>query len=111
MECGMTTAEIDALNEQAWDLCDNDARQALELSLVALQRAEQIGYFRGQACALRNSGVCRCSLLDYDAALAELLEALRMFREMGDPAGEAIVLNSIGKIHFRLNSYPDALDC
>lgn len=107
----MTPAEIDSLNDQIWDLLDNDARRALELCPTARQAAEAAGYTRGLAYALRNSGECHTLLLDYPGAMADLLEALRLFREIQDALGEGTVLNAIGKVYFRLNDYPPSLDC
>jgi diguanylate cyclase (GGDEF)-like protein len=106
----MTLGEIDALNAEIWQTCSNDVRQALQSSLTIRQKAEEIGYVRGLACALRNLGECHWILLDYAAALPNLLEALRLFRELEDASEEANVLNALGRIHFRLNDYPAALD-
>lgn len=106
----MTTTEIDQLNTYTWEMVDRDARQALDCSRTAREEAEKLGYRRGLASALRNSGECHWVLLDFVSALRDFFEALPLVRELDDTPAEANLLNSIGKIHFRLNDYPAALD-
>lgn len=104
----MSIPEIDALNERAWDLRENDAQQALALSQQARQAAEESQYPHGQAQALLCSGACRWMLADM-GGMADLFEALRLFRQVGYQVGEGLALNWIGNLYFRSNEYETSL--
>ncbi|HEU4557784.1 MAG TPA: diguanylate cyclase [Longimicrobium sp.] len=102
-------AAIDALNRRTWDLRLSDPAEALRAAGEARAAAQAIGYARGEAYALRNVGGCRCLLLQYDAALAELEEAAHLFGGLDDAAGSASTLNWIGNVHWRRSDYVAAL--
>lgn len=96
-----TPDEIDALNAQAWELRNSNPQEGMPLAVRAREEARAAGYVRGEALALRSAGACRCMLEDYDAALAELEAARRLFEGLGDRSGKATSLNWIGKVHLR----------
>ena len=45
----------------------------------------------------------------YDEALAACLEALKIFRDLGDLSGEAAVLGNIGTVHYAKGRYAEAV--
>ncbi|HEX8242036.1 MAG TPA: hypothetical protein VF541_01025, partial [Longimicrobium sp.] len=102
-------AAVDALNERAWTLRISNPREGVRLAAEARAAARAIVYARGEAVALRNSGACRCVLLDHEAALADLADARERFEALGDPVGRASALNWAGNVHWRRSDFPAAL--
>ncbi|MFL5539540.1 MAG: diguanylate cyclase [Longimicrobiaceae bacterium] len=102
-------AAVDALNRRAWELRYPDPAEGLRIAVQARAAADAAGYARGRAYALLASGACRCRLLEYDDALAELEEAGRMFEESGNVEGKANTLIWIGSVHWRRSDHPAAL--
>ncbi len=102
-------ARIDALNERAWETRHTDPTSALWFARQALELANRAGYRVGAAYALRNSGACRCLLLDFELALADLGRAMEIFGEIGEPAGSASALNWTGNVHHRRSDFPASL--
>ncbi|HEU4557785.1 MAG TPA: diguanylate cyclase [Longimicrobium sp.] len=102
-------AAIDALNERAWETRFSDAAEAARIAGQAREAARAAGYARGEAYALRNSGGCRCMLLQHDAALADLEAAARIFEELNDPVGRASALSWTGNVHWRRSQFSAAL--
>jgi diguanylate cyclase (GGDEF)-like protein len=92
---------VDALNERAWTLRTSDPRDGVRLAVEARLAARAIGYLRGEAYALRNSGACRCLLQEHDAAVADLKAARELFDTLRDRVGRASTLNWIGNVHLR----------
>jgi diguanylate cyclase (GGDEF)-like protein len=101
-------AAVDALNERAWGLRVSDAQEGLRLAERARVAARAVGYARGEAYALRNSGGCRCVLLEHEAALADLDRAGRIFDELGHPPGKASTLYWCGNVYWRRAEYASA---
>ncbi|HET7462186.1 MAG TPA: diguanylate cyclase, partial [Longimicrobium sp.] len=102
-------AEIDELNRRAWTLRTHDPAEGVRLAEQAVAAARALAYTRGEAYALRNAAACRCVLLQHDAAMANLTDAMRMFGELGDIAGQASALSWTGNVHWRRAEYPLAL--
>jgi diguanylate cyclase (GGDEF)-like protein len=103
------TAAVDALNQRAWELRVSNPQEGVEVAERAGAAARAAGYPRGEAYALRNSGGCRCMLLQHDAALAELAQAEALFTALGDSSGRASALNWSGNVNWRRGSYPAAV--
>jgi diguanylate cyclase (GGDEF)-like protein len=102
-------AAVDALNERAWALRVKDPQEGIRLAERARAAAKAGAYARGEAYALRNSGGCRCMVLEHEAALADLGEAEGIFTALGDQAGRASVLNWSGNVSWRRGDYPAAV--
>jgi two-component system, NtrC family, sensor kinase len=101
---------IDLLNSLGWDLrVDEDWHRVLELAQQARQLSEVCGYQRGIAGSLRNTAFAHYLLADLEAAIAESLESLRLFREIGDRKGEAQARAIVGFVYWTLGNYDQAL--
>jgi diguanylate cyclase (GGDEF)-like protein len=105
-----TTAQVDAINELAWEAKYADARRALDLSRRSYRLAENLLYMKGMAYALRASAACHWLFASYDAALSDALEALRIFEETKDDFGRAHAMNIVGNVHERLGNHSIALE-
>ena len=106
----MTRERIDLLNSLGWELrVDEDWHRVLELAQQARQLSEACGYQRGIAGSLRNTAFAHYLLADLEAAIAESLESLRLFLEIGDRRGEAQARAIIGFVYWTLGNYDQAL--
>ncbi|HEX5725029.1 MAG TPA: diguanylate cyclase [Longimicrobiaceae bacterium] len=103
-------ARVDALNERAWALRSSDHAAMLARAREACALAEEAGYARGLAGALRNRGAAHCLRHEHDDALRDLERAAALFDRLRDPVGKAGALNWIGGVHWRRADYAAALD-
>jgi len=102
--------QVEALNNQAWDLRAADTQQAIALSEQARAAAERCNYRRGLARSLFISGHCHYRIADYELARSRSLVALALFETLGDHEGRADALNTIGNVHSSLGDHHSALD-
>ncbi len=105
-----TTDQIDALNELSWEHKYADAKRALDLSRRAYQLSEERLYVKGMAYALRAGAACHWLFANYDEALSDALESLRLYEGMGDDFGRAHAMNIVGNVHERLGNHSIALE-
>jgi DNA-binding SARP family transcriptional activator/tetratricopeptide (TPR) repeat protein len=76
---------------------------------IALAAARRLDDQLAQAHAHHLLGQAQSWLEDYDAAEPNARQSLDMFRDLGDRAGEAAVLNGLAVMLERQGRYPDAL--
>jgi diguanylate cyclase (GGDEF)-like protein len=105
-----TTEHIDALNELSWESRYADAKRALDLSRRAYHLSEERLYVKGMAYALRSAAACHWLFANYDDALSDALEALRLYEQAGDELGRADAMNIVGNVHERLGNHSIALE-
>lgn len=103
--------QIDALNEEGWAIRRSDTKRALELTLQARRLAEAHSYDRGLAYSLRSSSVCYQLIGNYQAGLADALEATNLFERLEDKAGVASALTRLGCNYDALGEHSKAIDC
>ncbi len=103
-------AQIDRLNEQAWLVRVSDSQQSMTLSGEALSFAEQAGYDKGKAEALRTHGFCHIRLSRHQEALEFLNPALALFQKTGHRNGESDVYEYFGIIKRSLGDYGASLE-
>lgn len=104
------TAEIDALNQQAWDLRGSDTSQAMTLAKQARDAATQCDYQRGLAHSLHTLGHCYLRIGDYKAARRETSAAQVLFAQLDDHEGQANTLNTSGNIYSSLGEHHTAYE-
>lgn len=104
---------VDALNQRAYQLRHQDARQALQLCRQAQAVALQADYQRGLAWSLLRLGVCQLilGLTGGDDPLATLQQGLGLMRSLGDRRGEVEALNLLGNLFRDRQAFDHALDC
>jgi signal transduction histidine kinase len=111
--------QIAVLNQQAWELSDTDARQALALSTAAYDLASAPGPVtppdqEGIAYSLRTQGYLNMRLGDYPLGLSQLTRALAIFEALdctdGIFDGLADVYDGLAGIYAQIGSYPEALE-
>ena len=101
---------IDDLNERSWAEKYTDARKSLFMAKSALELAEEDGYKKGEAYALRNIAACHWILAEYEEGSRTAQDALRLFEELHDSYGLAHVLNLLGNICDKTGKHAEALD-
>lgn len=106
---GDARAAVDALIAVATASRFGDPAQGLRAAQEARAAAEAAGYREGVAWALRQAGMCRCLLTEWDAALDDLHAAAERFAELGDSVGRAGALSWSGNVRWRRSDYPAAL--
>jgi len=105
-----TRERVDLLNSLGWELrVDENWHRVLELAEQARQLSEACGYQRGIAGSLRNTAFAHYLLADLATSIAEALESLRLFLEIGDRGGEAQARAVIGFVYWTLGNYDQAL--
>jgi DNA-binding SARP family transcriptional activator/tetratricopeptide (TPR) repeat protein len=97
-----------------WTLSGFFSRRAWRREYVASQQTALAAAVRlddqlGQAHAHHLLGHAQAQLDDYEAAEPNVRQALDMFRDLGDRAGEAAVLNGLAIMLERQERYPEAL--
>ncbi|NJR63588.1 MAG: CHAT domain-containing protein [Cyanobacteria bacterium CRU_2_1] len=65
---------------------------------------------QAEADRLLQQGVQQLQTAQFPAALQSFEQALALYREMGDRAGEGVSLNGIGFVYDSLGQYPQALE-
>ncbi len=102
--------KIDILNEIAWEVQRKDPVKALKLCTEAKALSENLRYEKGLAYAIRNMGVCNTWQSKLEPALSCSLEALEMFKTLGDKLAEAQSYISLGTIYYYLGEYEKSLE-
>lgn len=74
------------------------------------QNADNATNRQDQANRLLDEGVDKYNRSEWQAALTTWQQALEIFRELGDRAGEAITLGNIGIVYQASGNYPEALN-
>ena len=90
---------IDLLIEMALEERNLDVDAAFAMSDQIIERANKIGYRKGQGRGLNLQGWCYWQQGNYDAGLDTLKEARTTAREIKDKPLEARVLNNFGYIY------------
>ncbi|MCP4902090.1 MAG: GGDEF domain-containing protein [bacterium] len=90
------------LSKSYWAVSADDALQHAERAKVL---AAGIDYARGEADAWRNIGIAYWYMSDYEASSGAVLEARKIYDEIGDARGVAASLSTMGTIQMQLENY------
>jgi len=104
------TLKVNALNDLSWELRNSDPTLARDYATQAFTLAENIGYEKGAAWALRNQGVMSYFLSDHDRALELYKEADVRMERIGDKAGAARIKNNIAILYDIRGEFENALN-
>lgn len=103
------TVRVNLLNQIGFEYWIVDPVKSDEYGSQALALAQQLEYDRGQAFAYRVIGVANWTRGNYEVGLIELLKALNLYKDIGDPLGEANSNLNIGLIYSDQLNYSRAL--
>jgi serine phosphatase RsbU (regulator of sigma subunit) len=102
-------AQVDPINNKAWELNRKDPKGALELAEKAHALSADTGYKKGMAYALRTIGACSIWLSKNEEAFAYSFDAIALLKELEDKKEEAQVNYNIGTNFYYLADYDSAL--
>ena len=106
----MSTKQIDALNETAWEIGLREPERSRGLAIEALDLSKKLRYARGEALAIRTIGYWHLLAGEFEPAHRLSRDALSKLRAVGDSSGQASALNSLGFIYARLGDFDKALE-
>jgi serine phosphatase RsbU (regulator of sigma subunit) len=103
------TIRIEVLSKLASEYRYNEPDKASEYALEGLERAEAIGYRKGQAKAMHVLGMINMNTADYDKALEYNLRSLKISEELNNKNDISTSNNNIGMIYWSQGNYDKAL--
>lgn len=102
--------KIDALNEQAWALKDQDPERSRDLCDQVQRLALTVSYEEGLASSRLLLSILEWDHSNYQDALSLAFEAETLFKKNGNLRRQASALSHLAGIHFFLGEYSRALD-
>lgn len=103
---GRTPEAVDWLNDTLKAFHRTDLNTLEYYAKLAINLSEELNYVKGKAQALGYLGISYWGRDRHEEAMAQYLEALKLFREIGDRAREARLLVNIGNTYDELG-HPD----
>ena len=103
--------KIDELTELAWESRKSDLRNSFEIALKCYENSSNQDYRKGIAASSKVLGYCYWRFSDYPASLKKSVEAIDVYRAIGDKKGEADTLNSIGAVYMFQQEHEKRLEC
>ncbi len=100
---------VDILNQKSWELRNYNPIQARNLAQMAHKLAAPLEYVMGMAESLKNLGVSKCLLGEFQSALSDAQKAIGYYKQVDFEKGQVSVFNLLGVIYARLNKYSVAL--
>ncbi len=85
----MSTKQIDALNETAWEIGLREPERSRELAIEALDLSKKLRYARGEALAIRTIGYWHLLAGEFEPAHRLTSDALSKLIAVGDSSGQA----------------------
>ncbi len=101
--------KVDYLISSSNEVKQEDIKYAFALSQEAERLARSCNYQKGLADSLYEQGKLYYLEFDYELALINLIEALRLYQEIDDKPAGLLALDNIGNIYFDLTGYDYAL--
>ena len=98
-EATSDTARVNAMLKESTGLFKTDPNKAIEIALQAKEQADNIGFKKGSAYALKNVGLGYYYQGKYVETLDYWEQSLKMFEELKDDIGIANLLNNIAAIY------------
>lgn len=103
-------AQVDRLNNKAWDVRTSRPEMAQEQARKALLKSQSINYLKGITESQRTLAMLAFRANLYAEAYENALTSAQGFRELGDIQNEAIVLNILGGIYNYLGDHENRLE-
>ncbi|MFT4601762.1 MAG: transcriptional regulator with GAF, ATPase, and Fis domain [Arenicella sp.] len=97
---------IDQNNLEGWDMVRTDPTTSLSVAKKNLERAKELNYEKGMAFALGNIGAANTWLSDYEKALENCFESLKILKQIGEKEQEAHIQYYLSIIYYFLSD-PD----
>lgn len=107
---GADTAKVNALLQQTKEFFTSDTAKAFALSSQAKTMAQSIGFKKGEALALKNTGIVYYFQGMHIEALDFYNQSLQVFLEMKDNSGIANLYSNIGVVYYDRGDDTKALE-
>ncbi len=104
------TAKVNLLLQLSGALWKTEPDTAIHYAGQANALAEQMGFTKGKALALKNIGLAYYIKGDYFNVLANWNSSLEVFKTMGDRVGEGNLLSNIGAVYFNQGDDAKAIE-
>lgn len=104
------TTRVNLLNTLALEFRRVDRKQMQPLTDEALGLAKQLGYRKGEGYALTNTGIILFEKYEYQPALTNFQNAIKIFEEIHHNDGIAAVLYRRGRLYMDDGKHAQALD-
>ncbi|MBB6218781.1 diguanylate cyclase (GGDEF)-like protein [Anaerosolibacter carboniphilus] len=102
--------KVDLLNSLSKEIYISNPKRALALAEEAYVLADKTNYALGVGRSLLMMSYSNRSLSNYDECMTKALDAMGIFRELGDQEGEMRALNLVGINYFYFSRYEQALE-
>ncbi len=102
-------AEVDLINQQAWENRFLNPLKSLEISKEAFEISTGLNYEYGIAVSLLNSGSSYFLLSVYDAGIIDLTKAVKLFLTNNDKKSLSYCYYYIGNIHTAIENFDEAI--
>ena len=109
IEGTQSKAEIDKMNDLAFDQSRDNAATGLQTAREALEASKAINYEKGIADALSGIGACHLWLSEFDLAMENCVKAYSHYERLKLYAKQGKVKYTIGTIFFYLSDFDVAL--
>lgn len=103
-------ADIDSLNDRAFEMRRSDLDSFHAISKRALSLSDSMDYDRGKGYAYRNLGVIYWIKGNYARANELSYKSLQLFEKIGDKEGILRVLNNIALIDIAQDNYKESIE-
>jgi class 3 adenylate cyclase/Tfp pilus assembly protein PilF len=107
---GADTAKVNALLQETKAFFSSDPEKAFALSDQAKKMAQSIGFKKGEALALKNTGIVYYFQGKHIEALDFYNQSLQVFLEMKDNSGIANLYSNIGVVYYDRGDDTKALE-
>jgi adenylate cyclase len=104
------TVKVNALLQQTKEFFSSDPEKAFALSSQAKAMAQSIGFKKGEALALKNTGIVYYFQGKHIEALEYYNLSLEVFKEMKDNSGIANLYSNIGVVYYDRGDDTKALE-
>ena len=104
-----TTASVDALNEEAWEIGLAQTRRAYDLALRARRIARRLEYQKGEAYANRTLSYCMMFFNRMRESIELGRDTLAEFKRLGEIMGESTMLDILSNAYHLIGNYDQAL--
>lgn len=106
----LDTANFNELRKSAFGMYGKDANEMLRVGLSMKRIAITNNYREGLAASHNIIGLSRLSVSDYQKALENFLNALKIYEKLENQENIANVLSNVGVVYYYLDDHVNSLD-
>jgi class 3 adenylate cyclase len=104
------TSKVNILNDLSYALYSSAPYEAISYGYQARELAENLGYQKGKAYALKNIGLGHYMEGDFVSVLQNWQESLNIFESIGDQLGVANIVGNLGAVYYNQGDNAKAIE-